>query len=119
MKCRVTIDNGKDGGKYVSSGELNIGRDGFGLFYSIDGDKCLLTYAGGTLVQERRGSVPLVMKFTQGKETTCILGGGSGSGTFPVYTDKIEISRGDRLLTVKLNYTCAGENVTLDITAQG
>ncbi|MDE7082204.1 MAG: DUF1934 domain-containing protein [Clostridia bacterium] len=118
MKCKVILNNGKPDGVFTANGELNIGVDGFGLFYDLDGDKCLLSYAKGELVQERRGSVPMLMRFKMGQETSCTLGMGAASGSFPVFTNKIKIKNDEKSVCVKLNYTCGGENVTLEITAK-
>jgi len=118
MKCKVTLNNGKKDGLFTAKGELNMGVDGFGIFYDLDGDKCFLRYSNGEIVQERRGSVPMVMRFKQGQETSCTLGMGKNSGSFPVFTDKIEIKNDVKSVEVKLNYTCGGENVTLEITAK-
>lgn len=118
MNCTVTIDNGKTDGKFVSKGKLNLGAEGFTVFYSLDGDKCMLTYSGGTVVQERRGRVPMIMRFTQGKRTECTLGDGVNSGSFPVFTNKIEIENDDKSVYIKLYYTLAGEYVTLAISAK-
>ncbi len=118
MNCTVTIDNGKTDGRFVSKGKLGFGAEGFTVFYQLDGDKCMLTYSGGRVVQERRGRVPMVMRFTQGKQTECTLGDGTNTGSFPVFTDKIEIKNDDKSVSVKLFYTLAGEFVTLSITAK-
>ena len=118
MKCKVILNNGKADGFFTANGELNMGRDGFGIFYDLDGDKCFLRYSNGEIVQERRGSVPMLMRFKQGQETSCTLGMGAASGSFPVYTDRIQIKNDAKSVEVKLNYTCGGENVTLEITAK-
>ena len=118
MKCKVVLDNGKQGGRFTSAGDLNFGKDGCSLFYKIDGDRCLFTYSNGTIVQERRGSVYIVMRFKMGQETTCILGTGAEQGSFPVFTNKIQVQNDDKSVYVKLNYTCAGENITLELTAK-
>lgn len=118
MKCKITLDNGKPDGRFNARGELNFGWDGFSIIYELDGDKCLLTYAKGIIVQERRGSVPMVMRFKMGEQTVCTLGLGGREGSFPVYTNKIEIKNDDKSVEVTLNYTCASENVTLSITAK-
>lgn len=116
MKCKVTINNGK-AGVFTSAGELNLGVKGFGLFYEIDGDRCVLTYANGVITQERFGSVRMKMVFAQGKETECTLGEGGFSGSFKVFTNKIYIDNDDKSVSVTLTYVCAGESVTLQIAA--
>lgn len=118
MKCKVILNNGKPDGCFTAKGELNFGVVGFGLFYDLDGDKCFLRYENGELVQERRGSVPMVMRFKLGQETTCTLGMGSSHGSFPVFTNKMSVKNDDKSVEVKLNYTCGGENITLEITAK-
>lgn len=118
MKCKVVLNNGKAGGLFTTKGELNKGENGFGLFYSIDGDKCFLRYSDGELLQERRGSAPMLMRFKVGEETNCKLGIGRSSGSFPLFTDKMEVSCDDNSAEIMINYTCLGENVTLNITAK-
>lgn len=118
MKCKVILDNGKPDGYFTANGELNLGLNGFGLFYSLDGDKCVLRYENGEIVQERRGSVPMDMRFKLGRETTCVLGMGANSGSFPVFTNKMSVKNDSKSVEVKLNYTCGGENITLEITAK-
>ncbi|MDE6666780.1 MAG: DUF1934 domain-containing protein [Clostridia bacterium] len=118
MKCKVILNNGKPDGYFTAKGELNFGELGFGLFYDLDGDKCFLSYKNGELVQERRGSVPMLMRFKAGQETSCILGMGVSSGSFPVFTNKIEIKNDEKSVEIKLNYTCGGENINLQITAK-
>ena len=118
MKCKVILDNGKPDGYFTANGELNLGLNGFGLFYSLDGDKCVLRYENGEIVQERRGSVPMVMRFKLGRQTSGVLGMGANSGSFPVFTNKMSVKNDSKSVEVKLNYTCGGENITLEITAK-
>ncbi len=118
MKCNVLLDNEKKDGRFTSAGDLNFGPDGFAVFYEIDGDKCLFTYTNGSVMQERRGSVHLIMRFTMGAETFCTIDTGEGSGNFPVYTDKIQVINDEKSVQVKLVYTCAGENIKLDLIAK-
>ena len=117
MKCLVTLDNGKSEA-FTSKGELNLGAGGFGLFYTLDGDKCFLNYVNGVLTQERRGGVSMKMVFAQGRETECLLGEGGLSGKFTVFTEKIRIKNDDKSVEVTLDYICAGEKITLHITAK-
>lgn len=117
MKCTVTLDNGKSE-TITSKGELNLGAAGFGLFYEIDGDKCFLSYSNGTLTQERRGGVCMKMTFLQGKETDCYLGEGGLSGKFTVFTESVKIKNDGKSVEVALGYICAGEKITLHITAK-
>ena len=118
MTWKVILNNGKPDGYFTANGELNFGRIGFGLFYDLDGDKCFLRYENGELVQERRGSVPMVMRFKLGQETNCTLGMGLAKGSFPVFTNKMTVKNDAKSVEVKLNYTCGGENITLEITAK-
>ncbi|MDE6505297.1 MAG: DUF1934 domain-containing protein [Clostridia bacterium] len=116
MKCKISLDNGKNG-VFTARGDLNFGAEGFALFYELDGDKCLLTYKNGTIVQERRGNVTMKMVFSQGKQTECTLGEGGLSGSFPVFTNKIQIENDPKSVDIKLYYNCAGESVALHVFA--
>ena len=118
MKCKIALNNGKAGGLFTTKGDLNFGTDGFSLMYTLDGDRCVLRYSNGEILQERRGSAPMIMRFKEGEETLCRLGLGASSGSFPLYTDKIEVVTGETAVEVQLNYTCCGENVTLSIKAK-
>ena len=118
MKCKVILDNGKPDGYFTANGELNLGLNGFGLFYSLDGDKCVLRYENGEIVQERRGSVPMVRRFKGGRETSCVLGMGATAVIFPFFPNKLRVKHDSKSVEVKLNYTCGGENITLEITAK-
>ncbi|MDE6667322.1 MAG: DUF1934 domain-containing protein, partial [Clostridia bacterium] len=114
----VILNNGKQDGYFTAKGELNFGEAGFELFYDLDGDKCTLSYKNGEIVQERRGSVPILMRFKEGQETACILQMGASSGSFSVFTNKIQIKNDEKSVEIKLNYTCGGENTDLEITAR-
>lgn len=118
MKCKVILNNGKPDGVFFSEGELARYADGFGIFYSLDGDKCFLKCSGGEIVQERRGAVPMVMHFKAGEETSCTLGMGEAYGSFSVFTEKIEVKENNNSVEIILNYTCGGENTVLVITAK-
>ena len=118
MKCEVILNNGKPDGYFATKGELHFNELGFGLSYDLDGDKCFLTYKNGSIVQKRSGSVPMLLSFKVGQETSCVLGMGAASGSFPVFTNKIEVKNDDKSVEIKLNYTCGGENINLEITAR-
>lgn len=118
MKCKVVLNNGKPDGYFTANGELNFGAVGFSLFYDLDGDKCFLRYENGELVQERRGSVSIVMRFILGQETSCTLNMGATSGSFPVFTNKMNVKNDNKSVEVRINYTCGGENINLGITAK-
>ena len=118
MKCKVILNNGNPDGYFAAKGELHFNELGFELFYDLDGDECFLNYKNGEIVQERRGSVPMLINFKVGQETSCVLGMGASSGSFPVFTNRIEVKNDNKSVEVKLNYTCGGENINLEITAR-
>lgn len=117
MKCAVTINNGIDE-NITSEGQLSFSEDGFGLFYEIYKDRCILRFSNGELTQARRGNVELKLIFSEGKETLCTLGSGDLSGTFPVFTEKLSVQKDENGVSVFLSYVCADENKILDIKAE-
>lgn len=116
MKCAVTLDNGIT--EIKSQGILDFIGDGFKLDYEIDGDGCTLSYADDKLIQIRRGSVELKLIFSEGEETRCTLGSGALSGSFPLFTESLQVNRGESGVSVLLSYVLAEENKIFNIRAE-
>lgn len=117
MKCKVIIDNGIDEA-YVSKGMLDVAHGAFVVIYKLDGDDCKLIYSDGTVTQTRKGNVNLKMSFSLGKETQCTLGSGEYTGTFPVFTNKLDVKADNGGVEILLGYVCAGESKRLLIKAE-
>ncbi len=116
MDCKITLSNG-DAGVFTSDGTCEITQNGFVLVYTLDGDGCVLTYDGSSLKQKRRGETPMTLVFKENAVTECTLGGAGLIGSFAVYTRRLKAVCGDGGASVSLLYECAGETVSLEITA--
>ncbi len=57
--------------------------------YYLDGDKCLLTVAGDTVTQYRKGGIDTVLKFVAGAETPCTVSSGGLETHFSAYTERL------------------------------
>lgn len=113
MKCNVTLDN--SGAVFTAAGELEYNGEGFELSYVLDGDMCQLRYDGKTLFETRRGSLCLDMTFSENEETCCSLSDGELTGSFPLFTHGLAVTKNPNGLKISVIYDFSGENTRLDI----
>lgn len=89
------------------------------ISYSLDGDECVFVYSGGSAVQERRGSQRIKIGFDKGRATQCVIGSGSLSGAFDIYTRDIIFKKGKFGFRIILDYESGSdrEKIKLELTA--
>lgn len=116
MEYKVLINiEGKTEEK--SFGKLITDGKNFKLFYTLDGDECILQNEDGSLHQSRKGVFNTEILFNEGKKTVCRIEDGGLCGEIPVYTDKIFREFNGADLKIKLYYSMGGEDCELKITA--
>lgn len=114
MKCNVTLDNG--GTVFTSTGELRYVGEGFDLSYELGGDMCRLRYDGKTLFETRRGSLCLDMTFSEHEETFCKLSDGELTGSFPLFTHGLAVTKTPSGLKISVIYDFSWGKTRLNIT---
>lgn len=117
MRCNVKIKGAEDAEEVSSFGELTFTNGGFNLNYSIAGDRCVLTACGTTITQSRRGSTDMDITFAKGKNTVCMLLSGELTGSIPVKTTALSISKREDEVSVVMEYLLGGAKIFLSLTA--
>lgn len=117
MKCLVTI-KGADGAAYRSYGDLVSDGKTLFLTYKIEGDECRLTACGKDVRETRRGDVCLDLHFVEGEETKGVIGEDGAEGSFPIFTESVNLRRARGGAELKLVYECCGEKVVLRLSCQ-
>lgn len=117
MLCNVTIKGAEDAEEVNTQGELTFTNNGFDLNYSIAGDSCILTARGSTITQSRRGSVNTDITFAKGKNTICMLLSGELTGSIPVKTTALDVTKREDGVVITMEYLLGGAKIFLSLTA--
>ena len=115
---KVNIDSCGRGwtDKKTADGLLTEDKDGVKLFYEIDGDECTLTYKNGKAVQKRQGEQFVEIAFEQGQRTSCTVGSGGLSGSYEVFTNKLNFVSGKGGFKLSLEYTSGTDRELIKLT---
>lgn len=103
----------------VTEGELFETQNKVKLVYALDGDNCVLEITEGRAVQTRRGEQCLKITFEEGKYSDCVIGEGNMSGSYKIFTRKIEFLRGKNGFSLSLEYENGSDReiINLKLTA--
>lgn len=111
MVYLLDIINVSCGEKTVSSVEAEGGfSDGkLGLSYIFDGAEYFLKIERGKIRQSRRGGICIDMEFVCGKHTKAHISGEGVSGTFPIFTELLEVSFDGESCTAECVFSGLGD----------
>lgn len=116
MECLIKI-SGAGGEEFRSRGEIDFNGETLAAAYTIGGDLCTLSVNGKIARSTRRGNVNLEMNFKEGETAFGHIGEGGAAGSFPVFTNGIEVCKTHNGVSVTLNYSTCGEEVVLTFVA--
>lgn len=87
-----------------TSVRAQICADEMTVFYTIDGDECVMKLAKDAITQTRRGNVNLSIKFLACGQSECVVGEGGLTGGFPIVVNKFVCRMGSLGCRAYLNY---------------
>ena len=99
----------------VTEGKICETQSGVELVYSLDGDECVLRISNGKAVQERRGVQSLKITFEEGKYSDCVIGEGDMSGSYKIFTRKLEFLRGKSGFSLSLEYENGSDKEVINL----
>lgn len=119
MNCKVILKSQSDNfsEQVKSSGRITEENGRVTVDYAIDGDKCRIVISKEGVIQRREGSVCVSVRFVEGRETVCTVGTEGLSGSYKIFTERIEYSRKRGGLGLKLCYLSGeeGERITINL----
>lgn len=87
-----------------TSVRAQVCADEMTVFYTIDGDECVMKLAKDAITQTRRGNVNLTISFLACGQSECVVGEGGLTGAFPIVVNKFVCRVGSLGCRANLNY---------------
>ena len=116
--CSIEMRSEGEGWKSNISAEGKVeNNDGVKFFYEVDGDSCTLSYKDGIVTQQRLGEQNITITFQEGIKTYFMLKSGGFSGSYDIFTHRLNFNAGSAEYLLRLEYLNGDEPVKLTFKA--
>lgn len=117
VKVNINSCGGGWSDEKITEGVLTVADSGeISLAYALDGDSCNLTVKDGKVTQTRRGEQCVNVTFIKGLSTQCTVGSGGLSGSYEVFTRKLEYVSGKGGFRLSLEYLSGSDKELIRLT---